>query len=182
MIELIVDSEENYFDLICDLNKYGMIDHNRHIDSDKDRMSVMNKFNILPIDIIEDYLYITDFISEEKIYIKDNKEWIEETLRPDKPLNKSKMRFIPEHEGLIPSKKDYPILITWDWRDDLDRGGKIKTRYFDWRSINKIKNSHIRKNRSIIKAIKQLWNRRYKRKEEEFIIYCKERQDRINAT
>lgn len=174
MFICIIRSEEEYLDLIADLSRYGLHDPNVYADLDKDNMSVVDSFNRLPPSMAERWLGIRDYEKKITTEIEDGKEWEVETVRglgDSIPLNRKKLHIgedLREHIR-IPEAKDYPILIMWDWGDDFDRCGDIKTRYFDWLSMSEIPDSHSENGKSIIKNKARLWRNRYGKKLQELV-------------
>ena len=167
MFMCIVNSEEEYLDLIADLSRYGLHQPNLYAkDADEDGMSVCDSFIRLSPNMAEDYLGVRDYKWEVTVETdEDGKEWEVEPLCEEGPLNRSSLHFCPELQKylLTPKQEDYPIFIMWEWADDFDRMGSIKTRYFDWISLAAIPYSH-KDEYSILKQQAILWQDRYAQK------------------
>lgn len=143
MIICIVNSEEEYLDLIAHFSKYGKHVPNRYANADEDGMSVCDRFERLPAGIAEEYLGVRDYEWEVTIEKDENgEEWEVEPTCGEGPLNRDTLHICPElvkdYRLLVPTAKDYPILIMWDWDEDFDRWGAVNTRYFDWISVSSI--------------------------------------------
>lgn len=157
----IVNSEKEYFDLIYDFHMYGEHYPNVYSDMDKQGLSVISDFNKLPLDIIETYLGISDFENKLSTTVENGVMYEEETFRPDKPLSRDDMRYIPEFVKYIdfppPKEEDFPIIISWLYGESFDRGGKALAAAFEWKSLKKSSSHLFGKTR--IKRTRELWEK-----------------------
>jgi len=179
MFICIVNSEQEYLDLIADLSRYGLHKPNPYAhDPDQEGMSVVDSFLTLPSEISEEYLGVRDYKWETTVEVDENgDEWEVEPGPGTGPLDRSALHFCPElQENLVtPETKDYPILIMWDWGDDFDRFGAVKTRYFDWISMAEIPFSH-KDGSTTVKQRAELWRERYAGKFKELCRLDEERR------
>lgn len=174
----IVNNEEEYFDLIYDLNIYGDHYPNIYFDNDKNNLSVLSSFVKLDVDKIEEYFGISDFEIEIVKGVDENgDEYEEELFRLDYPLDRTKMQFVPELVQYLnqkpPTINDYPIIINWIFDESFDRIGRNDIFYFEWVSVKKSR-SHFR-GKSRVKRTRELWEKRYKKDYQDFVKYSKER-------
>ena len=181
MLVLIVESENAYLNLIYDLNRKGRHCPNQFANPDEHGMAISDHFDTLSSEIIEEYLGVRDYKYEVKTVVDENGvEWEEETCCVGGPLKRPKMHICPElakHTNVPPpTKKDYPILIMWRWEDDFDRF-QVKTRYFDWVSLDKIERVKSGKRTPVSKA-HSLWQARYAEKYKAICRDIKERNRR----
>jgi len=130
-------------------------------------MSICDKFNKLPLNIAEEYLGVRDY--------EFDPESEDESDRDDGPLNRDTLYFCPELKDHVisPEPGDFPILIMWEWGNDFDRVGNIKTRYFDWMSMTEVP-TICEENDSHIKKISDLWDKNHRADHEEWLRLAKE--------
>ena len=167
MLMCIVNSEKEYLDLIADLSKYGLHVPNQYANPDKDDMSVIDRFEKLPVVIAEEYLGVRDYEWKVTVIVDENgEEWEEEPCGGDDDhFDRTKLHFCPELQKhlVTPQAEDYPILIMWEWGDDFDRMGSIRKRYFDWVKLSDVPYSH-KNGISFVKKKFTTWIERYGKK------------------
>jgi hypothetical protein len=177
MLICIVNSEEAYLDLIADLSKYGTHCRNQFAEPDEHGMSVCDTFRRLSPQTAEEYLGVRDYVWEVTTEVDEKgNQWESEPVCGVGPLNRETLHICPELKKYVvtPEQEDYPVLIMWDWGDDFDRMGSIKTRYFDWISMNSIPVSREGED-SHIKKVADLWNKNHLESYREWCRLAKER-------
>jgi hypothetical protein len=180
MLVLVVSSEEEFLDLIADLSEYGIHEPNGFAPKDENGLSVCDRFSLLSADMAEEYLGVRDYKWEIITITDEHGEYEEEPVRDiDGPLRRESLYICPELRKHIylPEDKDYPIIVMFEWGDDFDRAGSIKTRYFDWISMASGLSSH-KNGETVIKQKKDLWEQTYR---EEFDKWCEENYQRQEA-
>lgn len=192
---LIVNSEEEYLDLIADAIDYGRHCPNQYAHKiDTRGMSLSDSFQRLSIEDVNEY---TGFCNsdldpgESREYIdEEGKVWDEEEhpvrvtretyLQKNYKVIRKNMRLTTgkyDSNLLLPTKEDYPILLIWNWEDSFDRCGDITTRVFLWLPLNKVERSHIM-GRSKFKRDAVAWRRRYMKQYQEFVKRQQEQLER----
>jgi len=120
MSVLIVNSEEEYLDLITDLSNCGIHEPNTYSNMDEDGMSVCDRFNKLDSQTAEDYLCVRDYEYKNSIEIdKGGEEWLAESGCGAEPLKREALHICPmlkasTNTPTVPEQEDYPILIMWE--------------------------------------------------------------------
>jgi hypothetical protein len=183
MLICIVNSEEEYLDLIADLSKYGVHELNQFAEPDENGMALSDSFNRLPPHIAEEYLGVRDYKWEVTTEVGDDgREWEVEPSAGEGPLKRETLHFCPELQNYVttPKPEDFPILIMWEWGDDHDRCGPVKTRYFDWIGMSRIPNSH-QDGSTIVKKKFDLWWKNFGDRFKEYLEAERKMRNRRNS-
>lgn len=192
MITRLINSEEEYLELIADAIEFGIHAPNPFVEPerrDEDGLSSADSFSCIPAE--ELYCLLGVYLSDEPLPDTLLKEWEEDDMSWEehashfhkwKPEYRGKLKVFPDNPYVhVPKPEDYPIIIDWFWIDDWDRMGNIKQRTFQWWSLKELE----KKPERTIRQTRELWESKFaavleeyaKRQEER---YAKERESKNN--
>lgn len=181
-IKGILNSPEEYLQLVFDLITIGSHSINPYAESDEDNLSLSDSFYQLTEKDAEKYLGIMFpwsrpppkdpsgwYTEEEMNYIEEQEEKYSESIEP---LKLSDLTLSTESE--FPQPENFPIAIHWCWEDTFDRWGDVVARSFSWVSLSQ----NIFQN-SVSEPVRKhtLWTQRYGPLYE----YCCEMEEFMNG-
>lgn len=167
MLVCIINSENEYLDLISGIVNVGLHRPNRFMPPDEDGMSKVDSFE--KFDIYDVYKYLGAYTkerppgslvkSEGGFEYYEGGEFSGEEYR-NRFINRENLKLHYDHDQLlVPRSPDYPIIICWSWYDSFDRTGKITERLFWWESLKSVETGA-----SFIYDKANLWNSKYETK------------------
>lgn len=165
IIATVINNEQEYLNLIADAIEHGVHTPNQFANLDEDGMSVSDFFDYLSFD--DAYEYLGFFTSSEpkpgtiwEETDENGKEWECEKLFPDWKAEFRNTMCLYDDNTIVPTEKDFPIFVYFNWSDDFDRFGKTSTRVFEWFSLSTIIN---------LKETKDKWDAKFKELKENYI-------------
>jgi hypothetical protein len=173
---LIIPSEAAYKQLIVDAVNCGRWRRNPYCPNpDSNGMGVSDSFEPLSSSDMVGFLgaYTTEQHPDTPLPCENDEDWEVYEIQPPGPLKTVDLKLSDEDVDQ-PIAEDYPLLVMWDWTDDYDRMGSIKTRYFFWKSLVKITVSG--EQESEIGRLHRIWHENHGEKFRELVELYNQRE------
>lgn len=177
MIARIINSEQEYLNLIADAIEFGTHRPNRYADPDADGMSISDSFDPLPVEVIYEYLgvYPEHLQLPDRVYEEideDGKVCEASYSHIDKweKEYRNTLKVFPDTTYVTPKQEDYPIMVYWHWDDGFDRFGKVTERFFLWWSLKELTDPNFS-----LEKIRKLWEDKFEARRKQLDQMSRER-------